>query len=122
MPGRRRTHLNLEASRLARLLQLFAQGIADELNNLLLVLKSDFSLRRVYVDVDLGWTDFEGEVHERVGAFCQEDAVEAFEGSLEGGAVNESVCLRNKNELRSQRRGHGDPRLMKKRYVPFFAP
>lgn len=89
-----KAHLHFEAPRLARLLQLLGEGVADELDNLVLVFKADLALGRVNIDVDFGRVDLERQVDEGIRALGEQGSVEAFESALEGSAVDEAVCER----------------------------
>lgn len=116
------THLDLITPTLPLLLQHLCQLLTNKLHDLVLVLKRDFLLRRMDVDVDFGWRDREGEVDEGMGVFGEQGRVEGFEGALERGAVDVAVCGKGGSARHRPKRGVGvDSRLMKKRKVLRFA-
>jgi hypothetical protein len=105
-----RTHLHLEAPTPSLLLQRLPQLLTHQLNNLIFILEPNFLLRRMNVNIDFRRIDVEGEIDEGVGSFGEDGGVEGFEGALERGAVNVTICGRGKLSKRGKYKRKEDKR------------
>jgi hypothetical protein len=106
------------------LLEHLGELLTHELHDLVLVGEGDLFLCRMNVDIDLARINLQGEVDERMRAFCEEGTVEAFERSFQGRAVDVSVCSGEDDALEccwTRKWRKPDSRLMKNRNVPFLA-